>query len=280
MTQVTFVRPTDFTFAAMIEILGFIGAILMGVTLGLIGGGGSILTVPILIYAFGMDAVLATSYSLVIVGVSAFAGGINYFKKHCVDFKVALWFGSSSLLSVYLTRRFIMPSLPETLFETGSVVISKDLLVLVSFAALMLLASIKMIFGKSPEPAKGEINSLGLLLQGLLVGLVTGFVGAGGGFIIVPSLVYLAKLDMKRAIGTSLLIISVNSLLGFFGDLQSESVEIDFGFLGLFIGLALIGIFVGTYLSKVISGAKLKPLFGYFVLLVGALILTQQIMSI
>lgn len=280
MTQVTFNVVTHFTFAPMIEILGFLGAVIMGITLGLIGGGGSILTVPILIYLFSIDAVLATSYSLVIVGVSAFAGGINYFKKKWVDFTVALWFGSSSLLSVYLTRRYLMPIIPDTLFDNGELIFTKDMLVLISFAALMLAASLKMIFGKPPKGQGGSINGIGLLIQGLLVGLVTGFVGAGGGFIIVPSLVYLAKLDIKKAIGTSLLIISVNSLLGFLGDLQSESSAIDFVFLGKFIGMALIGIFTGTYLSKKISGAKLKPAFGYFVLVVGAFILYQQIMSI
>ncbi len=265
------------------EIIGYIGAILMGLSLGLIGGGGSILTVPILVYLFHVDAVIATAYSLFIVGLTSLVGSVSHMKLGNIHWKTALVFGIPSIISVFLTRLYLVPAIPNPLFSVGTFAIAKPMALLVLFAVIMILAAYSMI---KPAKKSSDINESGvvefnfplILAEGLIVGVVTGLVGAGGGFLIIPALVLLAKLPMKQAVGTSLMIIAAKSLIGFIGDMNGDEV-IDWQFLGFFSTLAIVGIVAGTLLSKKIAGEKLKPAFGWFVLIMGIYIIVMEIMK-
>ena len=271
----------------IIVILGFLAALLIGISLGLIGGGGSILTLPILAYMFGIDAKTATAYSLFIVGVAALVGGLKMARQGLVEYKTLVIFAIPALISVYFTRAYIVPRIPEHLFTLSGYEVSADVGIMLFFALIMLLASVSMIRGKKPiseTHTQIEYNYPMILIEGLVVGLVTGIVGAGGGFLIIPALVILAKLPMKMAVGTSLLIIAVKSLIGFLGDLGNPQIGqgngIDWAFLVSFTVIALAGIFIGTYLSKFISGDKLKKGFGWFVLIMGIYIIFERVSSL
>ena len=257
-------------------LFGFAATILAGATMGLIGGGGSILTVPILVYLLEIPPVLATGYSLFVVGLSALVGSVNYFKLGLVNLKAGTIFAVPAFVGVFLARKFLVPALPVEIFNLGNLVVGRDLIVMGVFATVMILASVSMIRGGSESEQEGELqfNYPLIALEGLIVGAVTGFVGAGGGFLIIPALVVLAKLPMKQAVGTSLMIIAVKSLFGFLGDLGNQSI--DWGFLALFCLLSIIGIYLGTYLSRFVSSAVLKPGFGWFVLIMGLFILAKE----
>ncbi len=261
------------------EFLGYFVSILIGVSLGLIGSGGSILTVPMLVYIFGTDAVSATAYSLFIVGLTALVGSFDYFRKNLVNVKTAIVFGIPSIIAVFLTRAYVVPAIPHTIMTIGDFVLTKHVLLLLLFAVLMLLSSYSMIKKKKETPndenSQQVFNYPLILIEGLLVGTVTGLVGAGGGFLIIPALVLLSKLPMKEAVGTSLVIIAAKSLIGFFG--ESSETFIDWPLMLKISGFAIAGILVGSALSKKIDGAKLKPAFGYFVLLMGIYIIAKEL---
>jgi uncharacterized protein len=260
------------------EIIGYIASIAIGISLGLIGGGGSILTVPVLVYLFGLDAVMATGYSLFIVGLTSAVGSVDYYRKGLINVKTAVIFGIPSIAAVYATRAFIVPAIPDEVFAIGGFVVSKALLLMLLFAVLMIAASYSMIRKdkKKAEDNAGEqkFNYPLILAEGGVVGVLTGLVGAGGGFLIIPALVVLSKLPMKMAVGTSLAIIAAKSLIGFSGELGSASI--DWTFLLTISAFAIVGIFVGTALSKKIDGAKLKPAFGWFVLVMGIYIILKE----
>ncbi|MGK7395508.1 MAG: sulfite exporter TauE/SafE family protein [Candidatus Cyclobacteriaceae bacterium M3_2C_046] len=332
------------------EILGFFSAIIIGFTLGLIGGGGSILTVPVLVYIFGIDPVLATGYSLFVVGVSSVVGSLNYMREGLLHYRAAFVFAVPSFLAVYATRKFLVPSIPETLFSIGSMditgdvifflvliiafaitlalvirqsvqndkrfgkvfllmipaaimvfvmrqfvipaipdnliligsfTLTKNIAIMVFFALIMILSSVSMISNKrkklvGAEEKNPKFNYPLIVAEGGLVGTVTGIVGAGGGFLIVPALVLLANLPMKLAVGTSLLIISAKSLIGFLGDVSNQSI--DWTFLLSFTGLAVVGIVFGSISSKHVPAAKLKQGFGWFVLLMGIYIFSSELL--
>lgn len=264
----------------MLEIIGYLASALIGISLGLIGGGGSILTVPVLVYLFHQDAVLSTSYSLFIVGTTALVGAIPKFKEGLIDVKTAIIFGIPSILAVYLTRLFIVPAIPSEVFTLGELVITKSIFMLLLFAVLMVLAAYSMI--RSNGKVKKEIpknvrtyNFPIIVLEGLFVGALTGMVGAGGGFLIIPALVLLSGLPMKEAVGTSLLIIAVKSLIGFTGDLGHY--DLNWMLLLSVTIIAVIGIFVGNAMSKKFDGAKLKKGFGWFVLITGIYIIIKEV---
>jgi uncharacterized membrane protein YfcA len=264
----------------MEDILGYAASGLIGVALGLIGGGGSILTVPVLVYLFHVEPALATAYSLFIVGVTALVGGVRSALHKLVDFKTAIVFAIPSLVAVFLTRRYLMPVIPDDLIAIGSYVITKDVAIMVLFAVIMLFASVSMIRSKAKEYDGDKPISYNfpmIFLEGSIVGLITGVVGAGGGFLIIPALVLFAGLPMKKAVGTSLIIIAVKSLIGFSGDIGSGQ-EINFGFMFVVSAIAIVGIFVGTYLSQYIGGNRLKSAFGWFVFLMGAYIITSEVL--
>jgi uncharacterized membrane protein YfcA len=267
------------------EVLGYIGAIIMGLSLGLIGGGGSILTVPILVYLFQVDAVLATAYSLFIVGLTSLIGSGSHMRLGNIHWRTAIVFGIPSILAVFATRAWLLPALPDTLFTWGTTPVSKAWGILVLFAVLMVAAAYSMIRKPKTAPAQPAtpanlqpptFNYPLILAEGIIVGAITGLVGAGGGFLIIPALVLLAKLPMKQAVGTSLIIIAAKSLLGFLGDLKGGEA-IDWGFLGIFSGVAIGGILLGTMLSKHIPNDKLKPAFGWFVLVMGVYIIGREL---
>lgn len=261
------------------EYIGYFASILIGVALGLIGGGGSILTVPVLVYLFAVEPVLATAYSLFIVGLTSAVGSVNYFKKGLVNIKTAIVFGIPSIIAVFSTRAFIVPAIPQELFSTSHFTLTKDLFLMLLFAVIMVIASYTMIKKDKKAtvelPTEQKFNYPMILIEGALVGIITGLVGAGGGFLIIPALVILSKLPMKEAVGTSLVIIAAKSLIGFFGE-GGETV-IDWKFLFTISAFAIIGIFIGTALSKKIDGAKLKPAFGWFVLIMGIYIITKEL---
>lgn len=262
----------------LIEFFGYLAALIIGVVLGLIGGGGSILTVPVFVYLFAVNPVTATAYSLFVVGITALVGAFQNFRKGQVDVKTAVVFSIPSFIAVYLTRRFLMPAIPETLFTIGSFTITKGIAIMVFFAIIMLLASWSMIRNKRPEPESGTevlYNYPLIIIEGFVIGVLTGIVGAGGGFLIIPALVLLAKLPMKKAVATSLLIIAVKSLIGFIGDI--ETMDIQWKFLMWFSLLSIIGIFAGVKLNQFVDGKKLKKAFGWFVFVMAIYILLKEI---
>jgi len=260
------------------EIIGYIASIFIGIALGLIGGGGSILTVPVLVYLFAVDAVTATAYSLFVVGVTSLVGSISYFRNGLVNIKTAIIFGIPSIVAVFLTRAYIVPAIPKEVFQVGDFVLTKGILMMLLFAVLMIAASYSMIKKDSPKSIentdKQEFNYPVILLEGAVVGILTGLVGAGGGFLIIPALVILSKLPMKEAVGTSLVIIAAKSLIGFLG--ESGETSIDWVLLTKVSAFAVAGIFIGTLLSQKMDGAKLKPAFGWFVLVMGIYILIKE----
>ena len=263
----------------MLEIIGYIAAIGMGLSLGLIGGGGSILTVPILVYLFHIDPVLATAYSLFIVGATSLFGSFSHIKLGNIHWRTAFVFGIPSIISVFLTRMYLVPAIPNPIFTVAGHEVSKATGLLVLFAVIMLAASYSMI-RKQKKAAEVDIDEVKynyplILAEGAIVGVVTGLVGAGGGFLIIPALVLLAKLPMKKAVGTSLMIIAAKSLIGFMGDLRGDEV-IDWKFMLIFTAIAVMGIFTGSYMSSKISNDKLKPVFGWFVLVMGIYILLKE----
>lgn len=262
----------------MLEVFGYAGALLIGVVLGLIGGGGSILTVPVFVYILGVDPILATAYSLFVVGVSAAVGAFRNAQKGMVDFRTGIVFAIPAFIAVFLTRKFLVPAIPEYLFNLGDLEITREIGIMVFFGLIMLAASYSMIKGRKEEEGEKEIhyNYPMILLEGSVVGVLTGIVGAGGGFLIIPALVLLAGLPMKRAVATSLMIISVKSLIGFLGDVQTMPIE--WPFLLVFTAISVVGIFLGIFLNKFIDGRKLKKGFGWFVLLMGVYIITKELL--
>lgn len=262
----------------MLEIFGFIAALFIGLLLGLMGGGGSIVTVPVLVYLMHYSPVVATGYSLFVVGSTSAVGASMYWKRSLIDFKIALSFGIPAAIAVYLTRQFLIPAIPDKMFEVGSFHITKSIFLMLLFAIILIMASMSMIRGRrqiEKENNKKNVVQKSVLLQGLGIGFLTGMVGVGGGFMIVPALVILSGLSMKKAVGTSLLIMAANSLIGFLGDIFTSDIE--WRFLLIFTAISIIGIFAGNFLSKKIPGEKLKKGFGWFVLLMGIYILIKEI---
>jgi uncharacterized membrane protein YfcA len=259
------------------EYFGYFASIIIGLSLGLIGGGGSILAVPILVYLFKIHPEQATSYSLFIVGITSMVGSFSHYRLGNLKIKSALFFALPSILSLLLVRKIILPIIPDTLFSFGAFDVTKNLLIMVVFAFLMIATSISMIKKSKKTKEVKEINFPILALIGFLVGLIIGFLGAGGGFLIIPALLFFANLPMKEAVGTSLFIIFINSLIGFSGDLLG-GVKLDLSMLFTISAMAMIGLFIGTQLSKKIDGAKLKPAFGWFVLVMGIYIIAKEIL--
>ena len=260
----------------MIEYLGYFASIIIGLSLGLIGGGGSILTIPILVYLFKIDPETATSYSLFIVGTTSLFGCISHYKMGNLKIKAAIYFAVPSVFSILIIREVIFPKIAATLFSIASYQVSKNFLIMIVFSVLMIAAAIAMIRKKKSiiNPTKTNYTQLGII--GFLVGIVTGFLGAGGGFLIIPALLFFANLPMKHAVGTSLLIIFINSSIGFGGDLYIGT-PINYPFLLIISGMAFIGMLIGIQLSKKIDGVKLKPIFGWFILVMGIYIITKEI---
>ena len=259
------------------ELLGFFGAFIVGLVLGLIGSGGSILSVPILVYLFGINPVTATAYSLFIVGTTSLIGSIKNFRNKLINYSSTLLFSFSAVITVYLTRKYLIHLIPETIINTDLIFLNKDQLIMLLFSLLMLVAGFLMI-KRTPKTIVGlkqtrtiAPNKFLIFAEGSLIGVLTGLIGAGGGFIIIPILVILSDLRMKSAIATSLAIISLKSLIGFIGDVQN--LDIDWLFLITFTLISVIGIFIGQMFSQKVEDNKLKMVFGVFVIFIGAVIL-------
>ncbi|PJJ80075.1 sulfite exporter TauE/SafE family protein [Mucilaginibacter auburnensis] len=264
------------------EVLAYIASALIGISLGLIGGGGSIMTVPVLVYLFGTNPLLATSYSLFIVGSTSLVGAVNNYYRGFVNIKTALLFGLSSITTVFITRKFIIPHIPSHITYIGNFEVTEGKITMVLFAILMVLAAMAMIRNRNHEDnvddkdASANSNTIKLLAYGIAIGLATGILGAGGGFLLIPTLVILVGLPMKEAVGTSLLIIALNSLIGFTGDLGRFSI--DWWFLTKVTAIAIAGIFVGDYLEDKIDSSQLKKGFGWFVLVMAIYIIIKEIL--
>ena len=249
------------------ELLGYIMALFIGISLGLFGGGGSILAVPVLAYLFSLDEKVATAYSLFIVGFAALVGGIKQNINNNVDWITAVVFGIPALIGVWIVRHYVIPELPDVLFDIGDFAISRRMGMFGVFIVLMVAAALSMLKENTRKGGSGDIsyNYPLILIEGLIVGTVTGLVGAGGGFLIIPALVVLTNLDIKKAIGTSLVIIALKSILGFFLA-DALIMSIDWNFLIVFTSITITGIFLGVYIGNFIDGNKLKKGFGYFIL--------------
>ena len=260
-----------------IEILGYVGAFFIGLIMGILGGGGSILAVPILAYIFHFDEKIATAYSLFIVGSTGLVGGLKQTFNKMVDWKAAMIFGIPAVFGITIVRAFVVPNLPDILFNIGTFEFTRRMGMFGLFAILMLLAATSMLSDKKEK--KKEIKESGfnplILSEGFFIGGLTGLVGAGGGFLIVPALMVIAQLDMKRASATSLMIIALNSLTGFFlGD--AIQIKIDWSFLSIFVGIAMAGIIIGTYLNQLLPVKLLKRTFAYFIVIMAVFIFIEE----
>ncbi len=263
------------------EIIGYICATLIGISLGILGSGGSILTVPIMVYLMNINPVDATGLSLFVVGITSATGGITYWQKKLVDMKTALIFATPSIISVFLTRKYLMPLIPDPVFSTPSFILTKELFILVLFSILMVVVGYNMIRKakfKEPEIEKfHDFNYPGLIGIGLVSGILTGILGVGGGFIIIPALVLFAKIPVRMSVGTSLLIIAVNSFGGFAQEVISRHAQIDYRFLFLFAIFSVAGIFIGLRISLKLQPAMLKKIFGWFIIFMGLGIFIKEI---
>ncbi len=262
------------------EIAGYFAALVIGLSLGMVGGGGSILTVPVLVYLFHIDAVVATTYSLFIVGITSLTGGVRAYGKKLIDFKTVTEFGIPSIFSVFVTRHFILPAIPSYLFSIGNISVTKSVFLMVIFAGLMLPAAFFMLKNHRDEDNNRITGSqhnkiLSLALLGVFTGMITGLLGAGGGFLIIPALVFFIKLPMKTAIGTSLIIISINSLFGFLFTLKQ--FDYDWQLLVFFTLIAMIGVIIGNKLAERFSAASLKKIFGWLIFVLGIYILVKEL---
>jgi hypothetical protein len=258
---------------------GYFASGLIGISLGLIGGGGSIIVIPVLVYLFHIEPTLATAYALFIVGTTSLVGGIRNALQNMVDVKSALLFAFPSTLAVYFIRHYVLPHIPEAIVTLYDFTLTKDVAIMIFFSVIMLVASLRMIRNTTPDYHESHTKQSKFfmtIILGVLVGIITGIIGAGGGFLIIPALILMAGLPMKKAIGTSLIIIAVNSLVGFVGDI-SLLPEINFSLMTILSGLAVGGVFLGTYLTKFIEGKNLKVGFGWFALTMSVYILIKEV---
>lgn len=263
-----------------LESIGFFGAFLTGIVIGLFGGGGSILAVPIFVYLFKLNPILATSYSMFVVGFSAAIGTLINIKKKLIEYKTAVIFTLPALVSVSVTRRFLIPNIPNTLLSFEHFVITKEMGLMLFFSSVIILSSILMMKKpntKSITKTNTKKNYGLLIFIGFGVGVLTGLVGAGGGFIIVPALVLFARITIKQAVATSLIIITFNSLIGFSSDLSF--LKIEWNFLILFTALSIVGIFVGTYISTYVRESTLKTNFARFMIFMAAVIVFKELFA-
>ena len=259
------------------EIFGFFGALLIGLILGLIGGGGSILTVPIFVYVLGVSPVLATSYSLFVVGFTAMVGAVRNYQSNMVDIKTGIIFAIPAFIGVFFARKFILPEIPNQLISVNSFLLTKDIAIMIFFALIMFVAAFFMIKDRTETNSNEAIkyNVPLLIIDGLIIGVLTGLVGAGGGFLIIPALVFFAKLPMKKAVATSLMIIAIKSLIGFTGDLGQ--LQIDWMFLLSFTAISVTGIFIGIYFNQFVKEKQLKKGFGFFIIIMSLTIIIKEL---
>jgi uncharacterized membrane protein YfcA len=259
----------------VLELLGYIFSVFIGIVLGMLGGGGSILSIPILVYLFKVEPTLAQAYSLFIVGITSLVGAIPKYREQLVNLKTGILFGIPSIASIFITRNQIVPAIPDILFSVGNTFVTKRELQLGLLAVLMVLASFQLIRGRKESTSdKEKFRVFLLIVEGVLIGFLTGLVGAGGGFLIIPALVFLTGLPFKTVVGTSLFIIAINSLIGFAGDAFQQTM--DWKFLFTISALAIVGILIGNLFSRRITSFYLRKFFGWFTLIIGISILAAE----
>ena len=262
-----------------IHLAGYFLSLVIGFSLGLMGGGGSILTIPVLVYFFEIEPAMAATYSFFVVGLAAISGSINEYRMHNIDHKTAIFFGIPSVFILFIVRHWLINLIPPVIFQLGHYSVTKSLFFMILFSALMLIAGFSMLKQNNYISSEEKKNVARLAIQGLITGAITGFIGIGGGFIIVPSLVLFAGLPMKRAIGTSLTIITVNCIVGILGNLDATE-SLNFSFLLAFASLAIIGIIAGTWSTRYISDKKLKPFFGWIILSMSLVVFVRVFLEI
>ena len=252
------------------SVLAWIGATAIGVSLGLLGSGGSILTVPVLVYLIGQDEKLAIAGSLAIVGSIALAGSLPNLKKNLIDWRIVVLFG--------------IPGMAGTYMGAWIATWISGLIQLALFAVVMLLASWQMlkpvVLNDSPHEPR-EIWKIGL--DGLLVGILTGLVGVGGGFLIVPALVLLGGLSMHRAVATSLVIIALKSFTGFWkylDVLDKHGLALDWNIIAIVTVLGVLGSFIGSRIASRVDQHKLRRIFGVFLIIMGIYILARTLPAV
>jgi uncharacterized protein len=260
----------------MLELIGFVAAFFVGLVLGLLGGGGSILALPVMVYLFHIKAETATAYSLFVIGFASLIGTFQNVRNRLVQPRTALLFAIPAVVSISLTRTWLLPALPAELRFGRQLVFEKDIFIMLLFAILMVLASIPMIRGQRERPGAKRPRPGILMFFGALVGVISGMVGAGGGFLIIPALSIFMKVPIKTAIATSIMIISINSLAGFIAELLRPDIRMDWNFLLLFTAIAAAGLLAGLYFSKKIKAEELRRSFGFFVLGIGIFILIKE----
>ncbi|WP_312337904.1 sulfite exporter TauE/SafE family protein [Sphingobacterium sp.] len=265
----------------LIFIAGFLLAVLVGLSMGLMGSGGSILTLPIFVYIFHIEPQFALDYSLFSIGVLALVGSISPLKKHEIDLKTTAIFLIPSLVSVYLTKRYLLVAIPE-LFQVEGIEISRNHIIMLLFSIVILISATAMVRGGKQVHISPFVGGLGqilkIILVGLLVGIMTGLVGAGGGFIIVPALVLLLGIPLKHAIATSLFIIGLNASFGLIANYHFLE-HMNWVILTTFTLITLIGLQIGSKWKDKLDAAKLKNIFGYFLISIGILIFVFEIIQ-
>lgn len=251
---------------------GYIALVFMGLTLGLMGAGGSILALPILVYLLKVPIVKATSYSMVLVGSSALVAAIGYRKQ--IFFYKAVLFAIPSIIGVFIARHYVIPNLPSHFFYT-----SKDqglkILLLIFMTVSGYFMTNKRSYHANRQNAYSFINAIKIFIIALTLGTIMGILGAGGGFIIIPTLVVFLNFNIKEAVPTSLLIISLNSLIGFISD-KHDIITQDWQNLEKYLLCCILGMFSGIFISKFINSTNLKQIFGYFIWFVTLLIFLKE----
>jgi uncharacterized membrane protein YfcA len=232
----------------------------------------------------GYPAEVATGYSLFIVGLTSFIGAFAFVKRGDISFESLVQFAIPSLITVFLVREFVIPGLPDVFFTIGDFVVTKQIFIMILFSLLILSSSYSMIKKQDKnirtdamweEFSRSPVRIYFVIILAVLVGFLTGMVGAGGGFIIIPVLIFFVRVPVKKSIGTSLCIIAINSLIGFMGTMTN--ISIDWRVLLICSSICVTGILLGNVISMRISAHKLKPAFGWFTLIVGIFVLVKEL---
>jgi uncharacterized membrane protein YfcA len=259
------------------HILGYLGALLTGLVLGLLGGGGAAVSIPILVYAFGVPASVATGYSLLIVAFTALLGTVQNIRLKLVRYSALIKCGLPALISIYIMRRFLIHSIPNVFFTVHGFVMTKNSFILLLLAFFMVLVARNMIVAAKPKTDEPKpAPYLLILIQSILIGLFTGLVGAGGGFLLIPLILSAEPMEFRNATATSLTLVTLNSFIGFLGDMQSNS-QMDRTFLLAFMGCSIVGVLTGITIATRIDNKKLRLVFGYTMMVIAIYIIIREV---
>lgn len=261
---------------ATLHLLGYIGALLTGLVLGLLGGGGAAVSIPILVYAFGVEASIATGYSLLIVAITASLGTVQNMRLGLVRYRALIKCGLPALISIYIMRRFLIHSVPDVFFTVRGFILTKNSFILLILAFFMIIVAKNMISPSKPGEETKAAPYILILLQSILIGLFTGLVGAGGGFLLIPLILSAEQMEFRNATATSLTLVTLNSFIGFIGDLQSD-IRMDWVFLGSFLTCSIVGVLVGIAIANKVDNIKLRKIFGYTMMVIAFYILTKEV---